>query len=263
MPQNYKTKLNSITLISDFGSGLFYVARLKAALSAVAPHIPVVDLSHDIASWDIKAGYFQLALTHTLFTQPAIHLFGVNYNSPHHIAAFKDPHWYLAPNHGVLPQLLGEEGVAYYDIGHCNNPAFMELLYVPVVSKIVNQQFLTDYVEGIKPQTLLFPKPVLRNRNLLQVDVAMFDRAGNVVVNIKQSDFLQFIENQAFKIFVSPIDYVTQLTSSYFNQPSCELIAFFNNAGYLELRYMHGNLKSMFGLNEDSFVIIEKSISAS
>ncbi|HEY0996393.1 MAG TPA: SAM-dependent chlorinase/fluorinase, partial [Gemmatimonadaceae bacterium] len=50
-----------ITLLTDFGTADGYVAEMKGVLATLAPGVPIVDLSHDIAPQDVEGGRLALA----------------------------------------------------------------------------------------------------------------------------------------------------------------------------------------------------------
>jgi S-adenosylmethionine hydrolase len=57
MPARYDT----VTFLSDYGRSDEFVGVVHSVLRALAPHAAVVDLSHDIAPYDIRAGGLLLA----------------------------------------------------------------------------------------------------------------------------------------------------------------------------------------------------------
>ena len=50
-----------ITLLTDFGTRDAYVGSLKGVILSLNPEVNLVDLSHEVAPQDIRAGAFMLA----------------------------------------------------------------------------------------------------------------------------------------------------------------------------------------------------------
>ncbi len=49
-----------VTLLTDFGTGDYFVGAMKGAVLSVNPEAQVVDITHDIPPHDIEAGAFTL-----------------------------------------------------------------------------------------------------------------------------------------------------------------------------------------------------------
>lgn len=54
-------RYDSISFLSDYGTADEFVGVVKAVLRDMAPHATVVDLTHDIAPFDVRAGSLALA----------------------------------------------------------------------------------------------------------------------------------------------------------------------------------------------------------
>ncbi|HQP94329.1 MAG TPA: SAM-dependent chlorinase/fluorinase, partial [Thermoanaerobaculia bacterium] len=47
--------MRTITLLTDFGTGDYYVGAVKGTLLRLAPEARIVDLSHDLPPGDVEA----------------------------------------------------------------------------------------------------------------------------------------------------------------------------------------------------------------
>jgi S-adenosylmethionine hydrolase len=50
------TGFDTITFLSDYGTGDEFVGVVKSVIRSIAPHVTVVDLTHDIPPYDVRAG---------------------------------------------------------------------------------------------------------------------------------------------------------------------------------------------------------------
>jgi S-adenosylmethionine hydrolase len=63
-----------ITLTSDFGVKDPYVAQMKATILSICPSAVLVDVTHGVDKFDVRAGAFMLASAAPYFPDGAIHL---------------------------------------------------------------------------------------------------------------------------------------------------------------------------------------------
>jgi S-adenosylmethionine hydrolase len=49
-------RFDTITFLSDYGSGDEFVGVVKSVIRSIAPHVTVIDLTHDIPAHDVRAG---------------------------------------------------------------------------------------------------------------------------------------------------------------------------------------------------------------
>ena len=62
------------TLLTDFGTADSYVAAMKGVLLSRAPAVTIVDISHQIAPGDIRAGQYLLSRAWKPFPEGTVHL---------------------------------------------------------------------------------------------------------------------------------------------------------------------------------------------
>lgn len=94
-----------ITFLSDFGLQDSYVAEVKAVLLSKLPNVPVVDISHQVPSYNIEWAGFQLRRSYRYFPKGTVHLVvvdpgvGTNRRSLY----VKTKHYeFVGPDNGVL-----------------------------------------------------------------------------------------------------------------------------------------------------------------
>jgi S-adenosylmethionine hydrolase len=54
-------RFDTITFLSDFGTGDEFVGVVKSVIRQIAPHVTVVDLTHDVPAYDVRAGSLTLS----------------------------------------------------------------------------------------------------------------------------------------------------------------------------------------------------------
>ena len=249
--------MDIITLTTDFGIGSHYIARVKGALYASLGNVPIVDISHDIKPWDIGQGVFLFSATRKSFKGRVFHIFGVNEFSRNHLVAKTENQWFIAPDNGALPEILKQEQPIYYSLGEFSHPSFLERLYPEVIKSIMDGNFPNEKTPHIQPQLKLFKIPAY-NLNAMKVFFVYVDRFGNSVLNLRRDEFYSFVGKNQFKIMLNESDYISEISDSYYNKGSGELLAVFNSAGFLEIAVVSGNANTLFGLEKMNYVIINR-----
>ena len=54
-------RFDTITFLSDYGTRDEFVGVVKSVIREIAPHVTVVDLSHEIPAYDVRAGSLTLS----------------------------------------------------------------------------------------------------------------------------------------------------------------------------------------------------------
>ena len=54
-------RFDTITFLSDYGTGDEFVGVVKSVIRQIAPHVTVVDLTHEVPAYDVRAGSLTLS----------------------------------------------------------------------------------------------------------------------------------------------------------------------------------------------------------
>jgi S-adenosylmethionine hydrolase len=109
-----------ITLTTDFGLADSFVGAMKGVILGLAPDVTVVDLTHQIDSYDVFGGAYALAGAFRSFPAGTIHVAVVDPGvggRRRPIAAAAEGHVFVGPDNGVLSLALsaGEQA----PVAHC------------------------------------------------------------------------------------------------------------------------------------------------
>jgi S-adenosylmethionine hydrolase len=103
-----------IALITDFGEEDFFVASLKGVILRINPKARIIDLTHQVPSFDIRQGGFILFSCYKYFPPRTIFLVivdpGVGASRSILLAKTKK-YFFIAPDNGVLSLTMKSEGV--------------------------------------------------------------------------------------------------------------------------------------------------------
>ena len=100
-----------ITLLTAFGSADSYVAAMKGVLLTRAPGATLVDITHQVAPGDVRAGQYVLARAWHRFPAGTVHLAVVDpgVGTPRRgLAGMAAGHHFVAPDNGLLSFLAAD-----------------------------------------------------------------------------------------------------------------------------------------------------------
>ena len=103
-----------IALITDFGEDDFFVASLKGVILRINPQVRIIDITHQVPSFDIKQGSFILFSCYKYFPPRTIFLVIVDpgVGTSRSILLVKTKkYFFIAPDNGVLSMTLESEEV--------------------------------------------------------------------------------------------------------------------------------------------------------
>lgn len=105
-----------IVLFTDFGSADIYVGQVRGVLAAIAPGVPVIDLTHEVAPFAVRAGAHLLASAATGFPAGSVFLAVVDPgvgSARRPVAVWADGRWYVGPDNGLLSVVASRAQAAF------------------------------------------------------------------------------------------------------------------------------------------------------
>ena len=103
-----------VSLLTDFGLVDPFVAEMKAVILSICPEAKIVDVTHDVAEFDVKMGAFLLAEAAPSFPAGTIHLAVVDPgvgSSRRPIVVKTKRSTYVGPDNGLLIPSATMEGI--------------------------------------------------------------------------------------------------------------------------------------------------------
>src|SRR5215470_9321717 len=101
-----------ITLTTDFGLSDPFVGIMKGVILGITPNAQLVDISHDIPSYNIAEAVFVVHTMYRYFPKGTVHIVVVDPgvgSDRRPIAAAAHGHLFVAPDNGVLSSVLETE----------------------------------------------------------------------------------------------------------------------------------------------------------
>ncbi len=200
-------RLDTISFLSDYGTGDEFVGVVHSVIRGIAPQATVIDLCHGISPHDVRAGSLALARA-------------VQYLVPGVVLAVVDPGVgtarravavevaesgavFVGPDNGLLASGVALAGGASRAVALTDErfhlpspgPTFAGRdVFAPAAAHISNGQPLDDLGEPVDPATLLpGVLPLTRvEGDRLVAEVLWVDRFGNVQLNVDPDELEAF-----------------------------------------------------------------------
>jgi S-adenosylmethionine hydrolase len=187
-----------ITLLTDFGAGSGYPAQMKAVLLRAAPGAVVVDISHEVAAYDVLGGALLLEACVPWFDERAVHCAvvdpGVGTSRLPLVVVDEAGRRFVAPDNGLLTPFLGP-GTSAFEIARPPGAPPMRSatfhgrdLFAPVAAWVAqggDPARLGPSVEA--PVRLPWPR-ARREGEVVRGECLLADRFGNLVTSIREAD---------------------------------------------------------------------------
>jgi hypothetical protein len=254
-----------ITLTSDLGLKDYYVASLKGAILSQTPNVKIIDITHDIPSFNFSKAAFIIKNCYKDFPQGTVHIIGVSSESSveiPHVVIFDKGHYFIGADNGMFslifdapPENIVELNISQ-DTDRITFPA--KDVFVKAACHIIRGGTLE--VIG-KPKAELEVRTLfsaVSENNTIRGMASYIDHYGNIITNVTETLFKSFGRGRKFGIFFRNTSYeINQITNSYNSVVEGERVAMFSSTGFIEIAVNKGNASKLFGIKENDIIRIE------
>ena len=224
-----------VTITSDLGINNHIISLIKGSLLHIDPMPVIVDISHEINSFDIIHAAFIVAQSWRAFPIGTIHIIVVNDLPEAHLDWLimeREGHIFVMQNNGLCSLIFTDEHAIVYTLPVFGDPFF------------------------ILP-TLLRKFQPISAENRIRGCVLYIDSFDNVITNISKDLFESVCNSRPFKIKMRSHLPLTEIYRNYSDAPLGEILCLFNSANLLEIAINMGKASTLFGLNPGEIIHIE------
>ena len=251
-----KTRSRIITLTTDFGVSDHFVGTMKGVILAIAPKASIVDITHDIAPFEILEGAFTIAQAAPYFPQGTVHVVVVDPGvgtARRPILAEASGQYFIGPDNGVFSMV--------YDCGsHRVRSISNSKLFLPEVSRTFHGRdvfasaaahlagglaparfgkLIADYVQ------LGLLKPLQTARTAWSGTVLKVDHFGNLITNFRVERFPE-LRNGSFEVSVG-LRRIIGVSETFGDCIPGEPNVIVGSSGYLEVVVREGSAAKTMG----------------
>ena len=248
--------MSILTLTTDYGASDHYVAHLKGHLLKQNPDFKIVDVSHNIKSFDIVQAAIVLKLAYPPFPPGTIHLALVHNRTADQdlVCVQRDDQYFMMLDNGMITLLFEDLNVCHRLL----KPDHLGLKqWIAQCAADLHQGKLLDEIGQITEnfQRRIHLKPVVTTSYIRGVAIYV-DHYDNIIFNITRDLFDSVCGGRSFELFYKRHDPLTTIHANYYDLAVGETVCRFNNAGYLELGINMGRAASLLGIKVDDAVQI-------
>jgi hypothetical protein len=259
----------TITFTTDFGTSDGYVGIVKAVMLSINDFARVVDITHDVPSWDIAAGAWVIWNAHRFFPAGTIHLCvvdpAVGNQAQRGIAISNGEHTFVGPDNGLFSLLISDSDSDRWRCHHLVNEKYWRAsvsstfhtrdIYGPVSAHLAAGISLAE----LGPEVSLDGLTRLRltafeaDGTACRGAVVYIDKYGNLITNIPAQSVAQGARCYLGETLVASV------TTTYSSARKGEPAAFVGSHGYLEIGAYQSRAVDVCGAGVGSAVRLERA----
>lgn len=253
-----------ITLTSDLGDNSHYPAVVKGIILSMFPEVRLVDLTHNIANFDLMEAAYMVKNTFPAFPKGSIHLMAVDPDQGQAVVLKHQGHYFIGPNNGILSLITNNglmeahfvknEGLIREDYP----PSFMAArVLAPTAAFLASGGTLEEVGPTIPLNILKWGAPSYSN-NCLRGKIIHIDKFGNAITNIEKEDFLSIKTGRRFEIFIRSVR-LKRIVNTYSDVSKADALAIFGESNHLEIAMREASAADLLGLKVHDMITIEFS----
>ena len=234
-----------ITLTSDFGLKDPYVAEMKGVILNINPNATLVDITHEIKAFDLRAAAFTLASAAPYFPAGTVHLAvidpGVGTKRRAIIVETKTS-FFVGPDNGIL--LLAAKNQKIKKIHQITNSKLMlpnvsgtfhgRDIFAPAAAHLDKGIQPVEFGPEIKdPVTPDFAQATLTGDSI-NGEVLHVDSFGDIITNIRGKD-IHFEESKRVQVEFASKTVETAFVKAYAEAKPREPVILVGSHGFLEI----------------------------
>lgn len=253
-----------ITITSDWGQKDHYTGAVKGGILTMMPEATIVDITHEIAPFDIQAASFVISNCYKNFPKGSIHIIGINTEASietPHIAALYNGHYFIGADNGIFSLICNSKPDKIIELNIPQESDYFTFSARDVFVKVAVMIAKGEAIEsmGIKKdffKEALNLQPVIE-ANTIKGNIIYVDSYENVVTNISRELFREAGKNRKFVITFRSGYEIDRISEAYNDVDEGEKLALFGSTGNLEIAINMGNASSLLGIKTRDFVRIE------
>ncbi len=250
-----------ITLTTDYGQSDYYQAALKGSLYRLCPSATVVDISHQVNPFDIVNAAYLLKNSYKSFPLGTIHIVCVDngqLQGQDYLLLEEKGQYFIGRDNGIFSLVFEERLGQAIRLNSKDFEPFVLSNYLGRSAKhILDKKPIEELGEKLTTiREVLTIQPVI-GPNEIRASIAHIDHYGNAITNLHQTLFESIWNHRAFNIYLKKNEELNVISTKFESAPVGELVAKFNDSGYLLVGINMGNAAALLSLKKDDIIQIE------
>ncbi|MDH7498804.1 MAG: SAM-dependent chlorinase/fluorinase [candidate division NC10 bacterium] len=266
-------EIRPITLLTDFGQADPYVGIMKGVILGILPQACIIDLCHDLPSYDIEEAAFLIQAAHPYFPPGSIHVVVVDpgVGGPRRpLLVTTERCFFIAPDNGVLSYIFERGGfrrafeiaATHYFLSPQSSTFHGRDIFAPVAAYLSKGIEVESFGPQIHdPVRIPLSLPQWKGEGTLSGKVAHIDRFGNLITNIGQQDLIRLDPKGSWSqatVKMEGIE-IKGVKSFYGQGERGKLEAIVGSTDHLEIFVNQGNASLISGRKKGDEVVVTLS----
>lgn len=258
-----------VALLTDFGAYDGYVGVMKGVMLGIAPDARLVDLTHEIAPQDVRAGAWVLHTSWRSFPLGTVFLCVVDPGvgtSRRPVAVRAGGRTFVGPDNGLFSNVLAEapvERAVVLDkpLYHLPSPSATfhgRDVFAPCAAHLARGLLLDAVGSPVTPESLVrlpLSRPEWRNGALVG-HVMHTDHFGNLITDLDPSYADAILAAPGVRMIIAS-ETITARAHTFGDGPEGQAFALRDSSGHLALAVRNGSAAALLGAGEGDEVIVE------
>jgi len=252
-----------LTITSDWGTTDYFIGAMKGDILTLCPEAAIIDISHAINPFDLVQGAFVFKNSWIRFPKGTVHLVGMCSASkevPALVVISYKNHYFVGPDDGFFSLVFDEMPLdAYYILDAKGNKVIPgSNVLASSGAFLANGGKIKDM--GEKASSLIQKSMIqpVTEEGTIRGSIIYIDTFGNLITNIEKSLFERIARGRDFEITLRSSEYmINEVHDSYFEAGRGNLLAHYNESGYLEIAISQGDASKLIGVSCGDIIRIE------
>lgn len=252
--------MKTVALLTDFGTKDGFVGSMKGVILNINPEINIVDISHEVESFDILEGSLIIYAIYKYFPKGTIFVSvvdpGVGTERKPIVVKTKD-YTFLAPDNGILTLALKDQKVEKiveiknekYILKADTNTFHGRDIFSPVAAYISKGVDLSEVGPEVEDFIKLNFPTVYKEKDFYVAKIIKFDKFGNAITNIERLPENFEIEYKNFTI--------TKISKNFLEGDKNKPNLIKGSFGFYELFVPKNSFKDKFSAKEMEKIILK------
>lgn len=258
-----------ITLTSDFGLRDPYVAEMKAAILGICPDCVLVDVTHLVEKFNVRAGALALSSAAPYFSRSTVHVAVVDPGvgtQRRPIALETKGGFFVGPDNGLLILPAEAQGIVrvheiinrQFMLPHVSGTFHGRDIFAPAAAHLANGVS----IEELGPQITNVAKPrfamVERGKDFLVGEVLHIDDFGNIITNLNRKDAAALMDG-VVQVQLPNATMEMKAAKAYADAKPQQPVALFGSHDYMEIALNQGSAAAKFSAKTGDKIIVTRT----
>jgi hypothetical protein len=233
-----------VTLTTDFGDADHFVAAMKGVILSIAPRATIVDVTHQVAPFEVNEGAFTVAAASRTFPPKTIHVAVVDPGvgtARRPILVESGGQYFIGPDNGLLSAIYSRPKSKVRQM--TNARYFRKEVSATFHGRDIFAPAAAHLAKGARPATFgplvedylrpTIDRPVRTDKRQWTGAVVKVDRFGNLITNLHIDDFPAVRERPI--VLVAGVHPVETVAATFGEAPAGRPVVIVGSSGYLEV----------------------------